>query len=117
MKSMTHFSKSIALFLTLVVLSNGLFAAQMSVTMIDDATKIQSLQDEQSPCHGEQSTHADEANDCCQGDCSGCLLSTSVSALLSVDLPTLPPADKLSPISNYLLPAHTSNLYRPPIKS
>ena len=112
---MKQFSKQIALFLTLVVLSNGLFAAQMTVTMIEDATKIESSMDEQPPCHDDKTANAEETMDCCQGDCTGCVLSTSVSNSLAVDLPNLPQAEKLVVISNHLLPAHTSNLYRPPI--
>ena len=115
MRNMKQFSKHIALFLTLVVLSNGLFAAQMTVTMIDDATKIESLED-QLPCHGEDADNAKETMDCCQGDCTSCVLSTSVTNSSAAGLPKLPQAEKLIYISNHLLPAHSSNLYRPPIQ-
>jgi hypothetical protein len=112
---MKQFSKQIALFLTLVVLSNGLFAAQMTITMIEDVTKVVSSMEEQFPCHGDKTENTEENMDCCQGDCTGCVLSTSVFDSLTVDFSNIPHAEKLTIISNHLLPAHTSNLYRPPI--
>jgi hypothetical protein len=114
-KLMKQFSKHIALFLTLVVLSNGLFAAQMTVSMIEDATKIESLEG-QLPCHGEDADNTAEAMDCCKGDCTGCVLSTTVTSSSAAGLPKPLQAEKLAYISNHLLPAHSSNLYRPPIQ-
>ena len=99
----------------LVVLSNGLFAAQMTVTMIEDATKAVASSEDKTPCHGDKAVASEKVMECCQGDCTGCVLSTSLSHSESAVLPNPPKSEKLIGISNHLLTAHTSNLYRPPI--
>lgn len=110
---MKQLSKHIALFLTLFILSNGVFAAQMTVSMVEDAIKIEAVED-QLPCHNE---NAEPTMDCCQGDCGSCVLSSSVSVSIIVDSPKPPLDEILVYINKHLPSAHSSNLYKPPIQS
>jgi hypothetical protein len=111
---MRKISKLTAVFLALVIMSNGVLAAQMTASMVDISTQVKSV-GEKPPCHSDKSASDEEAMECCQGDCTGCVLSTNLPYLLIVDLPNLSVADKTVHMSNFLLPAHSASLYRPPI--
>lgn len=111
---MREISKLTAIFLALVIMSNGVLAAQMTASMADMATQVNSL-GEKSPCHSDKSTSSVEAMECCQGDCTGCVLSTNLPDVSIIDLPHLSVNEKPEHISNFLLPAHSASLYRPPI--
>jgi len=114
---MKQFSKHIALFLALVVLSNGLFAAQMTASMIESSAQEQT--EIQKPCHGDsvesENLVANEAMDCCEGDCSSCVLTSSVSAITALNIKDEPQSPLTIQMTSNLLAAHTANLYRPPI--
>ncbi len=97
-------------------MSNGLFAAQMTTTMTDHP--IQSASEHETelepPCHGDMlETDNTEMSECCEGDCSDCMLSLSLIQPAPATLNSIHQAITLA-INNHLLPAHSSNLDRPP---
>lgn len=120
--TMRAYNKYIAVFLTLAVLANGVFASEMNVLMIDRAAfdATYSL-DNSTPCHEKDSidkasTPSDvNGNDCCDGDCNGCYLVSTITAKNSALMPTIHQSLINMAIDNTQLPAHASNLYRPPI--
>ncbi len=112
---MKKLSKHIALFLALVVLSNGLLAAQMTVIMIDTSIPAENTEIHE-PCHGDAREPVNnDTLDCCEGDCSSCLLTSSVSEVYALSITDNPQASLAILTANHLLPAHRANLYRPPI--
>ncbi|MFL0798007.1 MAG: hypothetical protein K6L73_11025 [Cellvibrionaceae bacterium] len=112
---MKKLSKHIALFLALVVLSNGLLAAQMTVTMIDTSIQVENTEVHE-PCHGDtRESVNNESIDCCEGDCSSCLLTSNVSEISALNTTVNLQAPLVILTTNHLLPAHRANLYRPPI--
>lgn len=113
---MKSLSRYIALFLTLVVLSNGLFAAQMTLSMIEDASQS-AVSEEKLPCHGDKSEIlTDTAEmDCCQGDCGDCVSSTSLNQPFLLAQSDVHQLSGSWDLADHILLAHQSNLYRPPI--
>jgi hypothetical protein len=119
---MKFFNKYIAVFLTLAVLANGVFSAQMTVSMIDQTvTEIAPSSSNSLPCHGEQTNSPSAAlsmsenSECCDGDCSNCILSFNISAKRTSSLSDNHQAIINITIDNHKLSAHSSNLFRPPI--
>jgi hypothetical protein len=119
---MKRFNKYIAVFLTLAVLANGVFASQMNVLMIDKAGfETSSSIDSSAPCHEKDSIDQTSTpsgingNDCCDGDCNGCYLGSTITAKNSALMPIIHQASINMDIDNSQLSAHSSNLYRPPI--
>ncbi|MGK0500914.1 MAG: hypothetical protein ACJAYG_002568 [Oceanicoccus sp.] len=117
MKAMTSFFKYIAYFLVLAVLSNGLFAAQMTAVMQSDVSTMSGADSSDLPCHGDVGESVDKASkpDCCNGDCSGCVISSQYSAPGSTLLSSTDTFSINVVIDNHQLPQHNSSLYRPPI--
>jgi hypothetical protein len=119
---MKRFNKYIAVFLTLAVLANGVFASQMNVLMIDNTVFDTSSSDESSPpCHQQNSTVQTlipaeiNANNCCDGDCNDCFLGSTITTQESSLTPSVYQALPSIAVVNIQLSAHSSNLYRPPI--
>ena len=115
-------NKYIAVFLALAVLANGVFASQMSVSMVNDIIdNIASSPTSSTPCHGEESanpntglsTSADSG--CCDGDCNNCLLGFNITVKYPSSLVDVYPSVIFVAIDNHKLSAHSSNLLRPPI--
>ena len=121
-RTMSSYRKYIAVFLTLAVLANGVFASQMNVLMIDGVGfKTSSSIDSSAPCHDKNSIDQTSipsdlnGNDCCDGDCNGCYLGSTIPTKTSTVLSITHQTSVNVAIDNTQLPAHASNLYRPPI--
>ena len=119
---MRRFNKYIAIFLTLAVLANGVFASQMNVLMIDNTSlEAPSSLDNSAPCHEKNSTNKSSitsdinGSNCCDGDCNDCYLGSTITARNSALVPIIHQTLINIAIDNTQLPAHVSNLYRPPI--
>lgn len=114
---MRNIKRIIALFLTLLITSNAVFAAQMSVSMTGDASM--SVAGTMLPCHSEArsdtETHAEDAQDCCNGDCNSCVsgVITITAVQTSTCLPSSPV--KVGVSTENVLLAYNVNLFRPPI--
>ncbi|MGK0442568.1 MAG: hypothetical protein ACJA0N_002380 [Pseudohongiellaceae bacterium] len=114
---MNSILKYMTYFLLLAVLSNGLFAAQMTAVMQGNVTSMMDAASSDLPCHGDEGESANAVSepDCCNGDCSGCFISSHYMVSSST---VLSPTKALSisvVIDNHQLPQHNSSLYRPPI--
>jgi hypothetical protein len=121
-KKMKRSNKYIAVFLALAVLANGVFASQMSVSMVNETIiNIASSSTSTLPCHGEESanpntglsTSADSG--CCDGDCNNCLLGFNITVKYPSSLVDIYQSVILVAIDNHKLSAHSSTLLRPPI--
>ena len=115
---MKAISKHIIYLITLAVLSNGVFAAQMSLKMMDmDSSKSVAMKSEPS-CHGDDVFSEDLINEqesCCYGDCMGCVTGSQYLHPTSMFIVSLYSLAVTTTPSNHLLPQHSSNLFRPPI--
>ena len=111
-------SKHIAFLLVSVVLFNGLFAAQMTISMTEFSAQAQ-VSESHKPCHGDEvetdKFTTNEATDCCERDCSSCLLTSSVNALSVLNITNNPQSSVVTLMASHPLSAYKTNLYRPPI--
>lgn len=102
--------------LALVVLSNGVFAAQMTALMQAEIPVNTSQEASYSPCHGDEPpSDATPEMGCCEGDCSDCMIISYYSEPGIALLATNKTQGVLSIMGNHLLPQHNTSLYRPPI--
>ena len=114
---MRNLSKYMALLLILLVTVNAVFAAQMTVSMIDNATApvIETTQ----PCHGDSSNsvnhRSQELPNCCEGDCNSCVSGVVIVAVTHALAFYLPSSLKMGVSTGSILQAHNPHLFRPPI--
>jgi hypothetical protein len=112
-------NKHLVIFLLLAMLSNGLFAAQMTASMINKVPAQIAADQVSLPCHSAVGLSiADGKTDgmsCCDGDCSSCILSVHLTEMVSISPIKYHHQRLIQPLRDYLLSAHRSNLFKPPI--